>query len=162
MLESRRPFDEGCVSVLELLQEAPAIKRDQEGVIIYTPGNGGRFHKQGRAEHRVPYGVPARVRPINENTLKLMQLGRRFNKLWSEGEEDKPEFMDFLQAWGGEWMWKEVQLNETPEWAAECLRTGDLVCVTNGAHTTRRQRRIYAVQDGCWLLSRPGGTLPAH
>ena len=81
---------------------------DQEKVIIYTPSNGGRFHKQGRAEHRVPRGVPARVKSINKDTLKLMQIGRPFNELWSEEEEDKPEFMEFLQAWGGEWMWEDV------------------------------------------------------
>ena len=74
------------------------VSIDQEGVIIYTPGNGGRFHKQGRAEHRVPRGVPARVKSINEDTLKLMQIGRPFNKLWAEEEEDKPEFMEFLRA----------------------------------------------------------------
>ena len=113
------------------------VLTDQEGVIIYTPGDGGRFHKQGRAEHRVPRGVPARVKPINEDTLKLMQIGRPFNELPSEEEEDKPEFMEFLRAWGGEWMWEDVQLNETPEWAAECLRTGDLVCVTDGSYNKK-------------------------
>ena len=118
--------------------------------MIYTPGNRGRFHKQGRAEHRVPRGVPARVKPINEDTLKLMQIGRPFNELPSNEEEDKPEFMEFLRAWGGEWMWEDVQLNETPEWAAECLRTGDLVCVTDGSYNKKTAPDICSAG---WVLA---------
>ena len=34
-------------------------------------------------------------------------------------------------------MWQDVQMNETPEWAAECLRNGDLVCVTDGSYNKK-------------------------
>ena len=31
-------------------------------------------------------------------------------------------------------MWEGLRLNEKPEWVAECLRNGTLVCVTDGSY----------------------------
>ena len=81
------------------------VMSDKEGVVIYEPGNWGNFHRREVAEHRVPRGVPARVRRIDDETLKLTQIGRNFNERQPEGAENKPDFMQFLRAWGGEWMW---------------------------------------------------------
>ena len=64
--------------------------------------------------------------------------------------ENKPDFMQFLRAWGGEWMWQDVQMNETPEWAAECLRTGDLVCVTDGSYNKKSAPDICSAG---WVLA---------
>jgi len=47
-------------------------------------------------------------------------------------------------------MWEDVQLNETPEWAAECLRTGDLVCVTDGSYNKKTAPDICSAG---WVLA---------
>ena len=49
----------------------------------------GNFHRREIAEHRVPRGVPARVRRIDDETLKLTQIGRNFNERQPEGAENK-------------------------------------------------------------------------
>ena len=57
-LESRRPFDEGCISVLELLQEAPLLKKEiSEGERYYNPG----LVKEGKLGS--PAGVLCNVSP---------------------------------------------------------------------------------------------------
>ena len=48
--------------------------------------------------------------------------------------DETPEFKDFLDKWGGEWMWEGLRLNKRPKWVAECLQNRTLVCVTDGSY----------------------------
>ena len=51
-----------------------------------------------------------------------------------EHSENNKSFLDLLKSWGGEWLWRGLNLNEDPSWAAECLANNTLVCVTDGSY----------------------------
>ena len=87
--------------------------------------------------------------PVDEYNVKLVQTGH-FRHLPPIASGETPEFKDFLDDWGGKWMWEGLSLNEKPEWVAECLRNGTLVCVTDGSYMKK------SAPDLCsagWILA---------
>ena len=66
---------------------------DQDGVMLYKPGQLGRFRKAGKADHNISKGVLVAVTVINKDTLKLKQTGRQ--KL-APKREDEDKTVDFL------------------------------------------------------------------
>ena len=51
-----------------------------------------------------------------------------------EHAENDRSFLDILNSYGGEWMWKDLHMNEDSSWVAECLENNTLVCVTDGLY----------------------------
>ena len=92
------------------------------------------FRKHEIADNQVLTGVPAKVLPADKYYVKLVQT-KHFQYLPPKVNDGSPlDFKDFLNKWGGEWMWEGLRLNEKPEWVAECLQNGMLVCVTDGSY----------------------------
>ena len=122
------------------------VLSDEEGVILCEPLQQGQFRRGSTADYRAPKGEPATVEAVDDNTLKLMNTGRKHYE--APTTKEKPEFRDFLNSWGGEWMWKGLRMNESPEWVADCLRRNTLVCVTDAVRTTRKRRLTSAALAG--------------
>ena len=68
--------------------------------MVYNPGMHGKFHERKRIERTISHGLPATVRPISDKILKLVHSGRKELHHLQEVETAKPDFRDFLCAWG--------------------------------------------------------------
>ena len=109
------------------------VVNDRRGHInIYAWEGGGNYRWVRFADYDKPKGVPATVKMINEDLIKLFHTARL--KPPEPGAASKPTFQEFLLSWGGEWMWEGLHLNQDPEWIVKCLRINRLVCVTDGSH----------------------------
>ena len=68
---------------------------------------------------------------LSEERLKLRCT---CSEQFCEHSENNKSFLDLLKSWGGKWLWRGLNLNEDPSWAAECLANNTLVCVTDGSY----------------------------
>ena len=111
------------------------VLHDEKGLIRYEYDSTRQFrHPQVDAEG-VPCGVPATAEDISEESVKLVC---RSKELFTPEEAEKKPFREFLNSWGGEWMWDDLRMKESPEWVAECLRNKTLVCVTDGSYAKKK------------------------
>ena len=71
---------------------------------------------------------------VDEISKKLVRLLCQSKALFEPEVEEKKPFKEFLRSWGGDWMWEDLRMTESPEWVTECLRNRTLVCVTDGSY----------------------------
>ena len=72
---------------------------------------------------------------MSEESVRLVCQSKA---LFTPEEVEKKPFREFLNSWGGDWMWEDLKMTESPEWVAECLRNKALVCVTDGSYAKKK------------------------
>ena len=113
--------EEVCLEVLS----------DTEGLIRFQHEEGRNYVRADAVEDGVPRGLPATAVAMSEEKLKMTCTGT--TQFYEHGENNR-SFLDILNSWGGEWMWKDLHMNEDSSWVAECLENNTLVCVTDGSY----------------------------
>ena len=128
------------------------VLHDERGLIRYEYVTTRQFRNPQVDAEGVPVGVPATADHVSEESVRLLCQS---NAMYVPEEEDQKTFKEFLNSWGGEWMWEDLRLKEGPEWVAECLRNNSLVCVTDGS--SKQEPIIYAARAESWRADERGG-----
>ena len=84
----------------------------------------------------------------------LLQIECLLNSSRSKQEPRvTPEFVTFqdhLKSYGGQWMWKDLRMGQSAAWVADCLRDGNLVCVTDGSYMKKHAKDVCSAG---WILA---------
>ena len=103
-------------------QQARGIK---ESVRYYEPiGDVG--------EHEGHLTIPAQVEDRDRDYIRLMHVGPQ-----QVGPSSPPRAQTLqahLHSFGGEWMWRDLNLGHDTQWLADAMRRNTLVCVADGSH----------------------------
>ena len=108
------------------------ILSDTRG-LVYFERERGRFVERQATKDACPKGLPASVKWMPNGTAKLLNRSREHMPS-EEEEEASKDLREYLKAWGGDWMWRDLRISEDPSWVAESLTKGTLVCVTDGSY----------------------------
>ena len=85
--------------------------------------------------HMELVGVPLSVVETTEGALKVNMMGGLFH---TEEDPDAQMFVEFLQSWGGSWMWNGLVISDDLSWIVEALVNNTLVCITEGSYNQKK------------------------
>ena len=80
-------------------------------------------------------GVLALVVETLEGALKVKITVGPFH---TKKDPEARTFMEFLQSWGGSWMWDGLVLPDEPSWIADALANNTLSCITDKPHDRKK------------------------
>ena len=90
--------------------------------------------------------IPVTFEDTYENKIKIKSRGP---KLVESIQQNSSSFLELLKSKGGEWMWKELIMEDDPDWIVEALERGSLHCVTDGSHNPKLAPHI---SGAAWVL----------
>jgi len=110
------------------------VLSDTLGVISFREVN-RRFVRTSSDLTATPKGATATVEWLSADSIKLKHYaGSQINE---PDESVATDFSNHLRSWGGEWMWKDLRMDDAPAWVADSLRKGTIVCVTDGSYNRK-------------------------
>ena len=82
-------------------------------------------------DNRQPIGLPCSITRLDKSNVLFLSSGLCL----AIGPSQPDEFWNFLQSWGGKWMWSNI-VNEGADltWVTEAISTSSAVWVTNGLY----------------------------
>jgi hypothetical protein len=96
-----------------------------------------------------PAGIPTSVIKISESKMSKLQEG----PLHPPTTEDSTPFWEFIDTWGGSWMWRNIDTGDKPkdnmQWVADGMTAGTLILTTNGSYDRKRAADLSGVG---WII----------
>ncbi len=87
-------------------------------------------------------GCPTSVRAISLTKVNKLQEGPSF----ADATKEYTFFWDFIQSWGGSWMWDDIDfMQETTQdlkWVAEGMQNNTLVWTMDGSYNRKRAANL--------------------
>ena len=123
------------------------VLHDEKGLIRYEYDSTRNFRNPHFDAEGVPSGVPATAEEMSEESVRLMCQS---NALFTPEEVERRPFRELLNSWGGEWMWEDLRMTESPEGVAECLRNKTLICVTDGSYAKKKASDVCSAG---WIMA---------
>ncbi len=129
-------------------EEAKSLQRSSGGLVEYYIPTPGRRRTRSEtsfalgwtsttAESASPTGYPVSVTQ-QAGTVTVRPTG----PLMVSGPSLPEDFWEFLDTWGGEWMWEYMDRNEDLTWIVEGMKNNSLVWVTDGSYNRKRAANI--------------------
>ena len=123
------------------------VLHDEKGLIRFEYDSTRWFTNPQTDADGAPGGVPAMADEISEESVRLLCQSQA---LFTPKEVEEKPFEEFLKSWGGDWMWEDLRMTESPEWVAECLRNKTLICVTDGSYAKQRATEVCSAG---WIIA---------
>jgi hypothetical protein len=94
-------------------------------------------------------GRPTSVRAISSTKVNKLEEGPSF----ANATKEYAFFWDFIQSWGGSWMWDDIDFakEKTPDlkWVGEGMQNNTLVWTTNGSYNRKQVANLSGVG---WII----------
>jgi hypothetical protein len=85
-----------------------------------------------------PTGIPTSIIQISESRMNKLQEG----PLPPPTTENSTPFWVFIDTWGGNWMWRNIDTRDKPkgdmQWVADGMTAGTLIWTTDGSYGRKR------------------------
>ena len=124
------------------------VVSDTEGVLRYKFDKLRWFNRCSELSPEAAKGVPATITDASPERVRLLNSSRS-----KQAPRETPEFVTFqdnLKSYGGQWMWKDLRMGQSAAWVADCLRDGNLVCVTDGLYMKKHAKDVCSAG---WILA---------
>ncbi len=96
-----------------------------------------------------PAGIPTSVIRISESKMNKLQEG----PLPPPTTEDSTPFWEFIDTWGGSWMWRDIDTGDNPkdnmQWVADGMTADTLIWMTDGSYDRKRATDLLGVG---WII----------
>jgi hypothetical protein len=87
-------------------------------------------------------GHPISIRAISSTKVNKLQEGPSF----SNASKEYTSFWDFIQSWGGSWMWDDIdfaqETTQDLQWVAEGMQNNTLVWTMDGSFDRKRAANL--------------------
>ena len=123
------------------------VLHDVKGLIRYEYDSTRHFRNPQIDAEGVPCGVLATAEEMSEESVRLVCQSKA---LFTPKKVEKKPFREFLNSWGGDWMWEDLRMTESPEWVAECLRNKTLICVTDSSYAKKKASNVCSAG---WIMA---------